>query len=81
MIALPAFCSFAPFPHPPCEANLPIPDQTLAGRVGSLPHDSCALDVWELYTAVVLERGGEHCHASGLCLQGSLSFAKKPVSS
>lgn len=60
--------------------NLLIPDQTLAGRLGSLPHDSCPLDVGNIDTAVVLKEGENTAMASALCLPGSLSLAKKLIS-
>lgn len=74
--ALPRSCTL------PVLEDLPIPGQMLAGAAGSLPHDSCALDVWEIYIAVVCkEREGECGHANAVCLLGSLSFDKKLVSS
>lgn len=62
------------------QEKLLIPDQILAGRVGSLPCDSCPLDVGDVDTAVVLKEGENTAMASALGLPGSLSLTKKPIS-
>lgn len=41
---------------------------------------TCSLDVGDVDTAVVLKEGENTAMASALCLPGSLSFAKKPIS-
>lgn len=60
--------------------NLLIPDEILAGGVGSLPYDFCPLNVGDVDTPMVLEEGENTAMASAFCFPGSLPLAKKPIS-